>query len=120
MKLNVFFSNNEERLGFIKEQFKLEEIIIEENKIITPIIKEIAYLKLKGSFKGIPGFWLELQFNKLPYSKELYNKIISIIIFYVQTLQNYTSIDNLDFSARRADNNNHSYYWLSLHLMLLY
>ncbi len=79
MKLNVFFSKNNERLSFLKEQFQLDDIDIKDNKLVLSGIKGLVHLKLKNSFNKIPGFWLEFLFDKTVEGKDFYNKIISTV-----------------------------------------
>ncbi|MBM7615786.1 tetratricopeptide repeat protein [Alkaliphilus hydrothermalis] len=76
MKLNIFFSNNEERLRFIKAQLKGDKIVVEENKMVSPVLQGISSVKFKTTIKGVPGYWLELQFDKSSKGKEVYNKLL--------------------------------------------
>ena len=75
MKLNIFFSSNQERSEFIKSQFKLEKMVIKDNEMVSPIIPGITSLKHKKSFKRIPGYWIEFQFNKTSNGKDLYQQL---------------------------------------------
>lgn len=57
----------------------MNEIKILDNKVVPPIMIEVTYLKLKGSYKNIPGYWLEIQFNKQIDYHKIYHKIISSV-----------------------------------------
>lgn len=75
MKLYIFFSSSQERIEFIKAKFSLEKMLINENQLISPIIPGIISLKLKKSYKRIPGYWLEFLFNKTPNGRDLYQQL---------------------------------------------
>jgi len=101
MKLNIFFSKNEERLRFIKEQLNGEKIIVEENKMVSPVPQGIACVKFKATVKGVPGYWLELQFDKSSQGKEVYSKLIREIdknaieenVFYPRETLGYKELE---------------------------
>ncbi|SCX95295.1 tetratricopeptide repeat protein [Alkaliphilus peptidifermentans] len=79
MRLCLFFPSKKSRIDFIKEQFKVEKITIEDNKLISPIIPGISLLRFKTSDKQIPGYWIELIFNKSINGKALYHSFMKII-----------------------------------------
>ncbi|KAB3539078.1 tetratricopeptide repeat protein [Alkaliphilus pronyensis] len=76
MRICLFFPSKKNRVDFIKNEFKVEKITIEENKMISPIIPGISNMKFKNTIKKIPGYWLEIVFNKSINGKALYNTIM--------------------------------------------
>lgn len=81
MKLNVFFSNRDERVEFIKKQFRTEKITVEGNHMIFPIIPGVESLRLKNTFQKVPGYWVEFQFSKTACGKKLYNQLVREVQF---------------------------------------
>lgn len=79
MILNIFFINKKERLDFIKNQFQIEIITQKRGSLVFEEINGIKSIKLKNSFKGIPGFWMEIDFYANEEGKKLYGHLLSVV-----------------------------------------
>ncbi len=75
IKLNIFFYSKIDRINFLKENLGIKNIDKDIIRALTPTIAGLVSFKFKGSFKKIPGYWLELVFSKDQNGKVLYNQL---------------------------------------------
>ncbi|WP_192929689.1 tetratricopeptide repeat protein [Alkaliphilus serpentinus] len=75
MKLNLFFTSKANRTNFMIDHFNISKATIEGNKQIDPDVSGVQGLKLKGSYKHMPGYWLEIEFCKSLKGVGLYHSL---------------------------------------------
>lgn len=64
IKLNIFFYDKADRANFLRDNLGIKNINKNTTQALTPTIIGMVGFKFKNSFKGSPGYWLELNFGK--------------------------------------------------------
>ncbi|ABR49201.1 TPR repeat-containing protein [Alkaliphilus metalliredigens QYMF] len=77
MKLNLFFPTKTERVNFIKKQFEVDKVTIAKQTIVSPTVSGIKNMKFKSSYKTIPGYWIEFEFQDTSNGHMLYTQLNS-------------------------------------------
>jgi len=79
MKLNIFFTNKTDRIEFLNKRLSIENIDANENQVLSSEVYGLDNVKFKNNFGKIPGYWIELIFNKNKSGKELYIHLTNVI-----------------------------------------
>lgn len=79
MKLNIFFTNEIDRIEFLHKQLNIKDIDIHDKHTVNSKVDGIDSLNFKNYFERIPGYWLELNFSRNKKGKELYNILKNVV-----------------------------------------
>ncbi|NLM04293.1 MAG: tetratricopeptide repeat protein [Clostridiales bacterium] len=75
MKLDIFFNSKRKQEEFLNKKFNIQDLIMKDNNILEKI-HGIKNIKLKSSYKTIPGYWLEIKFTQDNDGKEIHEFLL--------------------------------------------